>query len=203
MARPPWNFETSSAGGIPGHRVQDVMDDYLVVGTVARRHGNRGHVIVNAETDFPDDRFAPGRVLYVGPDDTPRRIVSVRFHQGRPVIELEGVASMTEAEGLAGVELKMPASEIAPLPPATFYHHDLVGCEVRTKDGLSIGRVTAVDGPMERSCLVVTGRSGEVLIPMVASICVNVDPAALLIEVDLPDGLLELNERSSRTSGGE
>ena len=78
-----------------------------------------------------------------------------------------------------------------------------MGCEVRTREGANIGRVTRVDGPLERSCLVVNGESGEVLIPMVADICVTVDPAAHLIEVVLPDGLLELNERSQRTSGGE
>jgi 16S rRNA processing protein RimM len=179
------------------------MEDLLLVGTVARRHGNRGHVIVNPETDFPDERFVPGRVLYVGPDDRPRRIVSVRFHQGRPVIDLEGVASMTEAENLAGAELKMRVSEMAPLPPATFYHHDLVGCEVRTRDGLSIGRVTAVDGPMERSRLVIAGRDGEILIPLVEGICVSVDPAKSLVVVDPPEGLLQLNETSQRTSGSE
>jgi len=179
------------------------MDDLLLVGRIARRHGNRGQVIVNPETDFAEDRFTAGSRVFLGTDEQPRRIVSVRFHQGRPVVELEGVDSMSAAESLAGLELRMPASEMAPLPPATFYHHDLVGCDVRTRDGASIGRVLRIDGPMERSCLVVNGESGEVLIPMVADICVHVDPAAHLIEVVLPDGLLELNERSQRTSGGE
>jgi 16S rRNA processing protein RimM len=177
-----------------------VTDDLLLVGRIARRHGNRGQVIVNPETDFAEERFTAGSRVFLGSDDRPRRIVSVRFHQGRPVVELDGVESMTAAESLAGVEVRMPASEMAPLPPATFYHHDLVGCEVRTREGVSIGRVARIDGPMERSCLVVNGGSGEILIPMVANICVNVAPAAQLIEVVLPDGLLELNERPQRTS---
>jgi 16S rRNA processing protein RimM len=179
------------------------MEDLLLVGRIARRHGNRGQVIVNPETDFAEERFTAGSRVFLGTDERARRIVSVRFHQGRPVVELEGVESMTAAENLAGVELRMPASEMAPLPPATFYHHDLVGCEVRTRDGANIGRVMRVDGPMDRSCLVVNGESGEILIPMVADICVNVDLAARFIEVVPPDGLLELNERSQRTSGGE
>jgi 16S rRNA processing protein RimM len=179
------------------------MDDLLLVGRIARRHGNRGQVIVNPETDFAEERFTAGSRVFLGADELPRRIVSVRFQQGRPVVELEGVESMDAAESLAGVELRMPVSELAPLPPATFYHHDLVGCDVRTRDGVSIGRVARVEGPMDRSCLVVNGRSGEILIPMIANICVNVDPGAQVIEVVLPDGLLELNERPQRTSGGE
>ena len=36
-----------------------------VVGRIARAHGIRGQVIVNAETDFPDERFQPGAELFI------------------------------------------------------------------------------------------------------------------------------------------
>jgi 16S rRNA processing protein RimM len=172
------------------------MDDLLLVGRIARAHGNRGQVIVNLDTDFPEARFAVGQVLQVSVGERlePRRIESVRFHQGRPVIALEGVESMDDAEALAGAELKIPAADLAPLPEGTFYHHDLVGCEVRDRGARVIGRVTGVEGTMEQSRLVVAGPAGkDVLIPMVAGICVDVDPAARVIVIDPPEGLLDLN----------
>lgn len=172
------------------------MDDFLLVGRIARAHGNRGQVIVNLDTDFPEARFAVGQVVHVELAGTSqvRRIESVRFHQGRPVIALEGVGSMDAAEALAGAELKVRAADLAPLPAGTFYHHDLVGCEVRDRAEHVIGRVTGVEGTMERSRLVVEGPSGrDVLIPMVAEICVKVDPASRVIVVDPPEGLLDLN----------
>jgi len=172
--------------------------DSLLVGRIARAHGNRGQVIVNLDTDFPDERFVVGQTLRIEQDgrSSERRIVSVRFHQGRPVVAFEGVETMDDAEALAGAELKIAASGVAPLADGTFYHHDLVGCEVRdVRDG-AIGSVTRVEGPMERSILVVNGPRGEVLIPLVAGICQRVDPAARVIVVDPPDGLIELNERT-------
>jgi len=169
------------------------VDDLLLVGRVARAHGNRGQVIVNPETDFPDERFKVGEVLLVGPDGEAREIQDVRFHQGRPVIALKGVETMNDAEALAGAELKVPASTVPPLPAGVFYRHDLVGCEVRDSGGAAIGRVTAVEGSLERSRLVVAGNRGEVLIPLVAEICVRVDPQAQVIVVDPPEGLLDLN----------
>jgi 16S rRNA processing protein RimM len=168
----------------------------LVVGRVARPHGLRGQVIVNSETDFPDERFRVGEVLLVanaGTETTPRRILSVRFHQGRPILELEGIQSMSDAERLAGAELRLPAAAIGQLPEGTFHHHELIGCEVRDRSDVLLGRVSAVEGPMERSRLVVQGRRGEIQIPMTADICVSVDPAASRIVVDPPEGLLELN----------
>lgn len=175
----------------------DSADELLLIGRIARAHGNRGQVIVNPDTDFAEDRFQVGQVLLMGPVDRPipRRITAARFHQGRPVVAFEGVDTMNDAEALAGAELWMPASTIPPLPAGTFYRHDLVGCEVRDVRDAVVGRVTDVHGPIDRSHLVVQGDSGEVLIPLVDHICVKVDPAARVIVVNPPEGLLEANRR--------
>ena len=180
------------------------MTDLLLVGRIARAHGNKGQVIVNPETDFPGDRFAEGNVLVVdhGGQQVERRIVSVRFQQGRPIVALDGVATMNDAEALAGAELKVPAETLAPLPGGTFYRHDLVGCEVRTKDGQVVGMVTRIEGPVERSLLVVAGKLGEVMIPMVQGIVTSVDIGTRRIVVDPPDGLIDVNS-AARTSDSE
>jgi 16S rRNA processing protein RimM len=170
------------------------LSDLLLVGRVARAHGNKGQVIVNPDTDFPGDRFAEGNVLVVehGGRQVERRIASVRFQQGRPILALEGIDTMNDAEALAGAELKVPASTLAPLPGGTYYRHDLVGCEVRTKDGQVVGTVTDVEGSLERSRLVVARQGGELLVPMVETICIEVDPAGKRIVIDPPVGLLDL-----------
>ena len=169
------------------------MDDLVLVGRVARAHGNRGQVIVNLDTDFPDERFRAGAVVMVGPAATARTIREVRFHQGRPIIALEGIETMTEAEALAGAELKVSAAAAGALPEHTYYHYDLIGCEVTDRSGKAIGPVTGVEGTMEMSRLVVAGSHGEVLIPLVAEICTEIDLAGRRIVVNPPDGLLELN----------
>jgi 16S rRNA processing protein RimM len=170
------------------------LTDLLLVGRVARAHGNKGEVIVNPETDFAEDRFRAGNVLLVEHrgQTIERRILAVRFQQRRPIVALDGIATMNEAEALAGAELKMPVSALAPLPGNTFYRHDLVGCVVTDTAGRAIGRVTDVEGPLERSRLVVASDRGEVLIPLVDGICVKVDPVAKVIVVDPPEGLLDL-----------
>lgn len=171
-----------------------MTSDLLLVGRIARAHGNKGEVIVNLETDFAEDRFKVGNVVVVehGGASVERRIASARFQQGRPIVALEGVTTMSEAEALAGAEMKIAASSLPPLPANTFYRHDLVGCDVTDTEGRTIGRVTGVEGPLEQSRLVVASDRGELLIPMVEGICVKVDPVAKTIVVDPPEGLLEL-----------
>jgi 16S rRNA processing protein RimM len=175
-------------------------DDLLLVGVIARPHGIRGSVIVNPETDFADERFRPGEVLLVGPAERaePKTIVEVRFHQRRPIVSFEGVDTVDEAELLAGLELRMPVAALAPLPEQTYYRHDLVGCEVRDTRDAVVGQVTAVEGTLERSYLVMPRPGGEVMIPMVEGILVSVDIAERRIVVNPPEGLLEVNARSDR-----
>jgi len=170
------------------------MTDLVLVGRIARTHGIRGHVIVNPETDFPGERFVAGRVLQLemAGRSEPVTIASVRFHHGRPIVGLAGVDTMDAAEALLGAELRMREAELPPLPPGTYYRHDLVGCEVTDTKGQAIGRVTSVDGPLDQSRLVIAGPRGEVMVPMVDGICVRVDPAAKVIVVDPPAGLLDL-----------
>jgi 16S rRNA processing protein RimM len=170
-------------------------DEMVLVGIVARTHGNRGEVILKSETDFPEERFKVGGTLYArigsGPTE-PLQVTAVRFQQGRPIIGLAGISSITEAERLATAVLKVPESEQAPLPEGTYYHHQLIGCEVSTRTGEEIGRVTSVGGSGSASWLVVRGSRAEVLIPLAAEIC-DIDVRAKRIVVTPPAGLLEVN----------
>lgn len=172
-------------------------NDYILVGRIARPHGIRGQVIVNPETDFVETRFQPGAMLHAlrGGVIVPLRITSLRLFKGRPIVGLEGVETMNEAEELAGVELRVPPGALEPLPPGLYYRHDLVGCRVETTRGEAIGDVTAVEGDMGSSRLVLRTAGGEVLIPLAQAICVNIDTAARRIVIDPPDGLLDVNRR--------
>lgn len=168
--------------------------DLVLVGRIARTHGIRGDLLINPETDFPEERFVEGRVLQLEMPgrSEPITIATVRFHQGRPLVGFVGVDTMDAAEALVGAELRMAEAELPPLPAGTFYRHDLVGCDVTDTKGEPIGRVTAVDGPLEQSRLVIAGPRGEVMVPMVGGICVSVDPTKKTIVVDPPVGLLDL-----------
>ena len=170
-------------------------DDLVLVGRIARAHGNRGQVIVDPATDFPDERFKPGSVLWLRRDDAIERVEveSVRFHRGRPIIGLAGVGTMNAAEALAGMELRVSIDALQSLPAGSYYHHDLIGCSVETARGEPIGRVKAVEGDGMGSRLVVERSDGDVLIPMVEGICVDIDVAGRKVVVEPPEGLLDVN----------
>ncbi len=168
----------------------------LLVGVVARARGTKGEVFVNATTDFPDTRFAEGATLWgrpaAGGAIETLTVARFRTHLGRPIIQFEGVPDMTGADRFAGWELRVPEAAAQALPAHVYYHHQLVGCEVRTGGGIVVGTVSRVDGEGQSVRLVVAAARGEVLVPFVQAYCA-VDIAARRIVVTPPDGLLDVN----------
>ena len=108
-----------------------------VVGLIARPHGLRGQLVVNPETDFPEERFRPDAQVFTRRGDVVQAltITTVRFQQGRPVIGVSGVDDMDAALQYSGAELRVPVEWLAPLPDGMFYRHDLIGCRVVTQSG--------------------------------------------------------------------
>ena len=176
-------------------------DSMVLVGRVARTHGIRGHVLVNPETDFVAERFHAGAELWTRVNGVEKtlRIADARVEGRRPILSFDGYGSVEAAQGLAGVELRIPESDLQPLPEGSYYHHQLVGCRVETAEGALIGEVARVEGGAGAAVLAVNGTQGEVLVPLAQEICIGIDVAARVIRVRMPEGLLELNEtRASR-----
>jgi len=176
-----------------------IWDDLVLVGRIARPHGLKGHVFVNPETDFAEERFAPGAAFWTRSDRGDERLVvaTARMQGARPVIGFEGCERIEDAERLAGLELRVPEEALQPLAEGTYYQHQLVGCVVETVDGERVGEVARVDGGAAGSLLAIEGPNGEILIPLAVDITTHVDVDARRITVNPPEGLLELNEKKN------
>lgn len=168
----------------------------LVVGRVVKAHGITGEVVVDVRTDDPDIRFAPGASLRArAKGGTERRFVveSARPHGGRLLIRLDGVADRDGADGLRGTLFVVDTSELPPIDdPDEFYDHQLEGLQVRTTDGAAVGTVAEVLHTAAGELLSVRTGEREVLVPFVEAIVTSVSLTDQVIEIDPPEGLLEL-----------
>lgn len=189
-------------------------DAMVLVGRIVKPHGNRGQVLVASESDFAEERFAPGCTLWIqrAGQTTAVVLTSARFHDGRPIVGLAGVESINDAEPFRGCELRVPLDALPTLAPGQFWHHDLVGCRVATVAGVEVGQVIRIDDGAGAPTLVVApvGTAGElsprgalraddeILVPMVDAICRRIDVAGKLIEIDPMDGLLDINQKKEK-----
>jgi 16S rRNA processing protein RimM len=169
----------------------------VVVGRIGRPHGIRGEVTVEVRTDSPDDRFAPGSVLVTEPARLgPLTVAAVRWHSGRLLLLVEGLHDRNGAEALRGAVLSAEVDDAdAPEDPEEFFDHQLRGLSVVTVAGAVIGTVDDVIHLPSQDLLSVRREDGrEVLVPFVAEIVPEIDVDARRVVVDLPPGLLELDD---------
>lgn len=173
----------------------------LVVGRVVKAHGISGEVVVDVRTDDPEQRFARGTTLRAKAsrgESIERSFVveSARPHGGRLLLRLDGVADRGGADALRGSIFVIDSDDLPPIDdPDEFYDHQLEGLRVRTVTGQDLGTVAEVVHTAGGELLAVRSddtKGHEVLVPFVSAMVTSVSLADKTIEIDPPDGLLEL-----------
>lgn len=166
--------------------------DWVTVALLGKTRGNRGEITALALSSKPERYESLREVhLFRGDEDSGSYCVeSTWFHDSTLIFKFEGVDSISAAEELSGAEVRIPMAERVALDPGEFFESDIVGCEVvDRRTGESLGQVEAWDDAGGAGVLVV----GELMIPFAREICVEIDPAAKRIAVELPAGLKDLN----------
>ena len=167
----------------------------MAIAQLGKTRGNRGEVTAVALSSKPERYQALQEVFLFASDDLAGgekyEIESTWFHGGTLVFKFRGVDTISDAELLYGREVRIPSSQRTTLDQGEYFQSDLIGCNVVDKrTGESIGQVTAWDDGGGTGLLVV---DNNLLIPFARSICVEIDPAAKRIAVELPEGLKDLN----------
>jgi 16S rRNA processing protein RimM len=162
----------------------------VVVGRVTRAHGLRGEVTVLVLSEVPG-RFADGAVVALE-DGSRLTVESSRPHGDRLLVRFREVDDRTRAESLQGAFLLVPESTSPPLPEGSWWDHRLVGCEMRTDAGRSLGTVTEVIHTAANDVWVAVDAAGaETLVPALRDVIVSVDVVAKLIVVREVPGLTD------------
>jgi len=117
-----------------------------------------------------------------------------RRQHGRCVAKFRGIDSISEAERFIGFEIKIPAESLPAPKEGWFYTFQLKGCQVFTVEGEFIGIVTDILDAGGTEILKVDRENQETLIPFAQLFMKLIDPEQRRIEVDLPEGLRDLNK---------
>ena len=169
----------------------------LTVGRVVKAHGVTGELVVDIRTDDPELRFAPGSVLRAkrsGRVERTYTIDTVRPHGSRLLVRLSGVADRDSADALRGSLFVIDSADLPAIDEEdTYYDHQLEGLRVRTTAGVELGTVTEVLHTGAGELLAVKREQApELLVPFVSAIVTSVSLQDGVVDIDPPDGLLDL-----------
>ncbi|MDP6981358.1 MAG: ribosome maturation factor RimM [Myxococcota bacterium] len=174
--------------------------DFVELGCIVGAHGLRGEVRVRCFGDDPENLLDAETIwLGEGREDARAKSVAVRSAgPGRPNevrLGLVGISDRDAAQALRGTLVLARAEALAPLAANEFYWHELVGCDVVTETGVSVGSVAEIWETGAHDVLVVRDTEGrQNLVPTARELTREIDREGRRIVVaDLP-GLLDLGD---------
>ncbi len=170
---------------------------YLVVARLRKPHGLKGDYAIFPLTNEPEAVFAPGkRLVRLGLDGQvlgePVVIEKSRGYHREWLVKFRDVEARDTLDTWRGQFLGAPAEELTPPAEGEVYLHELEGFAVRSVDGTALGLVTSLFDLPAGLTLEVQGPRREFLLPFKKEFVRAVKREERVLEVELPDGLVDL-----------
>ena len=168
---------------------------YRTVGKITGAHGIQGAVVVRP-FEFEVPWLKTVQTFYA---ETPQgeqhlQVRQIKKQGEKVIVWFEQINTRNDAEGLKGLILKLPSSDLPPLAEDEYYIDDLVGLTVQSMDSGTIwGTVKEVLSATAGEYLEVhqDNKSQPVLIPFQSIFIPRVDQASRTIYVQGLDSLFE------------
>ena len=115
----------------------------LTLGKVGAVYGIKGWLKIHSFTDIPDAIFdySPWS-LKLGDKIQSITVTDWRKHNNGLIAKVAGIEDRDQAQRLVGFEISVSSDELPDLPEGEFYWKDLIGMQVVTTNGYSLGVVS-------------------------------------------------------------
>lgn len=148
------------------------MDGKLTVGEILKPQGIRGELKVKPLVDDPADFKRYGKA-YI--DGKPHKILGARINGGEVYLFLNGIADRTAAEDYRGKFLLVDRADVPPLQEGRYYIVDVLGCEVFTDGGKSLGKVADITTGGGGDVYTVIGEDERIIFPLLNDLLIDMD----------------------------
>lgn len=160
-------------------------DQRVVLGRISGLYGVKGWVRLFSHTE-PREAILDYERWLIGRDEDWRefRLAEGRRHGKAVVARLEGFEDRDQASDLIGAEIAVRRQQLPDAEKDEYYWADLVGLDVVTTDGRSLGQVDHLLETGANDVLVVRGKV-EYLVPFIMD--------QVITEVDLDGGVIRVD----------
>lgn len=143
-------------------------------------------------TDFPE-RLKPGTAVFVGAGHQAMVIESTRPHAEGVLLRFQGVHSPEAAGRYRNQYVYVTTADRPALPEGHYYEHQVIGFSVVEDDSNeTIGTLSEIMHTSANDIYVVAREDGrEVLLPVIASVVLEIDAEQRAIRVHLLPGLMD------------
>lgn len=165
---------------------------YRRLGKITKAHGTRGEVTVAPRDGLSLSLLAGVDVWIVPPPESgavPRRMSDIRPGPKGALVRISGIETPAEAHEAVGRYLLARGEELPPSESAT---EQMIDMEVHDTQRGPIGTISEIIETGANDVLVVEGGPfGQVLVPVIDDVVLDVDRDAGIVHVALLEGLIE------------
>lgn len=155
----------------------------LLVGVIGRPHGLDGEMTLRTHNPAGADLSVVPELIFERDDRREtRRLRTARRNADGWLVRVEGIESRDAAAAMTHAPVRVSKLALPPLGAGEFFVEDLLGCQVRTVDGVDLGVVDSIfwNGAQDVMSILpqtggAAGTGGEHLIPLVPAFLHEVD----------------------------
>ncbi|TAD97618.1 MAG: 16S rRNA processing protein RimM [Bacteroidetes bacterium] len=167
-------------------------EDCYELGYILRTHGLKGEVVAFFDVDEPE-YYEDLEAVFI---EQKGKLISfpiqkVSFRPDTVVLKFKKMDKIEDVQHLKGSKLFLSLEELPELEDG-FFFHEVIGYQVVDLVLGILGKVTVIYELPSQNLLAMDYKGVEVLIPMNKEIMLEVDKEKQQINVDLPEGLLEI-----------
>lgn len=165
------------------------------IGLINKPHGVHGELLFTFDDDIFDRVDADFIVCLMDGIMVPFFIESYRFRSdSTALIKLEGIDTEQQARRMTNVEVYFPKEHADALEDDELTWNYFVGFLIKDVKLGEIGKVTDVDDSTINTLFIIEREGEELLIPAQEDLIVDLDRDARVITMDLPNGLLTIDD---------
>lgn len=162
-------------------------------GYISKAVGLKGDVTFQLDVDSPQSyKNLESVFLEINKGLIPFFIKYISFKNTTAHVSLDGIDSQEKAKEIVGSSLYLPLNLLPSLDEKQFYFHEVIGFQVKDLHHGDIGIVNTILEYPQQAIFEIKQGNTEILIPAKEEFIVKIDRQNKCIEINAPEGLIEL-----------
>ena len=169
-------------------------EDCFYLGKIVSKYSFKGELLAKLDTDEPDlyDNLDAIFIDLRG-NLVPFFVESSQLHKSDLLrLKFEDFDTEADADSLIKTELYLPLDLLPKLEGDKFYFHEVIGFTIKDTNFGDVGILKSINDTTAQSLFEIDRDGIEILIPMNDEFIVKVDRKNKTIEVNTPEGLIDL-----------
>ncbi|WP_115901927.1 ribosome maturation factor RimM [Tenacibaculum gallaicum] len=169
-------------------------EDCFYLGKIVKKHSFKGEVIIKLDTDEPD-LYENLESVFVdlGNNLIPFFIEKSALSKATMFrVKFEDVDTEADAEAILRAGIYLPLDLLPKLSGNKFYYHEVIGFTIIDVSFGEVGDIVSINDSSAQPLFEIDREGKEIFIPMIDDFIKKVDRENKTIEVETPEGLIDL-----------